>query len=287
MNYKTTRSYQSFMASPYRSIKHESYFEVYDFLLEEYIGRDITFVEIGVLDGGSLFMWRDFFGEKARIIGVEINETAKVWEDYGFEIFIGSQSDPRFWQDFYNKTGKVDVVLDDGGHTYQQQIVTVESSLENIRPKGKIIVEDTYTSYEKEYGYPSNYSFIKYASNLVDGMNLRTPKINTKKITNNLISNVSFFESIVAITVDHSNHLSLAEGIANNGNVRGRNADSLRYADKPNLTKINSLVTSMKFLRKLPIIGNTLESIGIFITKVFKKINNKIDNFNLRNYFRY
>ena len=84
------------MASPYRSIKHESYFEVYDFLLEEYIGRDITFVEIGVLDGGSLFMWRDFFGEKARIIGVEINESAKVWEDYGFEIFIGSQSDPKW-----------------------------------------------------------------------------------------------------------------------------------------------------------------------------------------------
>ena len=275
------------MASPYRSIKHKSYFEVYDFLLEEYIGRDITFVEIGVLDGGSLFMWREFFGEKARIIGVEINESAKVWEDYGFEIFIGSQSDPIFWQDFYKKTGKVDVVLDDGGHTYQQQIVTVESSLENIHPKGKIIVEDTYTSYEKEYGYPSNYSFIKYASNLVDGMNLRTPKINTKKISNNLISNVSFFESIVAITVDDSNQLSLAEGIPNNGDVRGQSADSMRYADKPNLTKINGLVTSMKFLQKLPIIGKTLKSVGIFITKVFKNINNKIDNFNLRSYFRY
>tara|TARA_Y100001970_G_C14217537_1_gene850600 strand:+ start:814 stop:1641 length:828 start_codon:yes stop_codon:yes gene_type:complete len=275
------------MASPYRSIKHKSYFEVYDLLLEEYIGRDITFVEIGVLDGGSLFMWREFFGEKARIIGVEINESAKVWEDYGFEIFIGSQSDPIFWQDFYNKTGKVDVVLDDGGHTYQQQIVTVESSLENIHPKGKIIVEDTYTSYEKEYGYPSNYSFIKYASNLVDGMNLRTPKINTKKISNNLISNVSFFESIVAITVDDSNQLSLAEGIPNNGDVRGQSADSMRYADKPNLTKINGLVTSMKFLQKLPIIGKTLKSVGIFITKVFKNINNKIDNFSLRSYFRY
>ena len=153
-------------------------------------------------------MWREFFGEKARIIGIEINESAKVWEDYGFEIFIGSQSDPKFWQDFYDEIGKVDIVLDDGGHTYQQQIVTVECSLENIKPEGKIIVEDTYTSYEKEYGYPSKYSFIKYAYNLVNGINLRTPKIKTKKKKNNIISNVSFIESMVAISIDRIEKLS-------------------------------------------------------------------------------
>ena len=27
----------------------------------------------------ALFMWREFFGEKARIIGIEINESSKVW----------------------------------------------------------------------------------------------------------------------------------------------------------------------------------------------------------------
>ena len=88
MSYKETKSYKSFMRSPYRSIKHKSYFTVYDTLLEEYIGKEITFVEIGILDGGSLFMWRDFFGEQARIIGIEINESAKVWQDHGFEIYL-------------------------------------------------------------------------------------------------------------------------------------------------------------------------------------------------------
>ena len=287
MSYKKTKSYKAFMGSPYRSIKHESYFSVYDTLLEEYIGKDIIFVEIGVLDGGSLFMWREFFGEEARIIGIEINESAKVWEDYGFEIFIGSQSDPKFWQDFYDEIGKVDIVLDDGGHTYQQQIVTVECSLENIRPEGKIIIEDTYTSYGKEYGYPSNYSFIKYASNLVDGMNLRTPKIKTKKRTNNIISNVSFFESMVAISIDRIEKLSLAEGLPNNGIILGKQADSLRYADKPILTRITGLITSIKFLQTLPIIGKMLKAIGVLMTNILKKINNKLDNFKLRRYFKY
>jgi len=276
-----------FYFSKNRSIKWKKYFPIYETLFEKYRNKGITFVEIGVLDGGSLFMWREFFGEQARIIGIEINESAKVWEDYGFEIFIGSQSDPKFWQDFYAEIGKVDIVLDDGGHTYQQQIVTVECSLENIRPDGKIIVEDTYTSYEKEYGYPSNYSFIKYASNLVDGMNLRTPKIKTKKRTSNIISNVSFFESMVSISIDRSEKLSLAEGISNNGVILGKQADSLRYADKPKLTRVTGFITSVKFLQTVPIIGSILKAMGVLLTNILKNINNKLDNLKLRRYFKY
>ncbi len=50
-------SYKSYMASKYLSIKHSSYFHVYDEVFGKYRGRPITFVEIGVLNGGSLFMW--------------------------------------------------------------------------------------------------------------------------------------------------------------------------------------------------------------------------------------
>ena len=74
--------------SPYRSIKHTSYFEAYDDLFKQYINKNITFEEIGVLGGGSLFMWRDFFGPNARIIGIDLNPNAKIWESKGFEIFI-------------------------------------------------------------------------------------------------------------------------------------------------------------------------------------------------------
>tara|TARA_Y100000768_G_scaffold90975_1_gene65556 strand:- start:5982 stop:6845 length:864 start_codon:yes stop_codon:yes gene_type:complete len=287
MSYKETKSYKSFMRSPYRSIKHKSYFNVYDTLLEEYIGKEITFVEIGILDGGSLFMWRDFFGEQARIIGIEINESSKVWQDHGFEIYIGSQGDTEFWREFYNIVGDVDVVLDDGGHTYQQQIITVESALQHLKPEGKIIVEDTYTSYQKEYGSPSNYSFIKYAFNLVDGMNYRTPVVNSKK-TGSTIHNVSFFESIVSIKLEEEVDLSLGKGIANNGALLGENiSETLRYADKPTLTKLTSVIVALKSLENIPFIGKFLKRIGVFMTNLIKKINNKKDNYKLRRYFKY
>jgi len=58
-------------------------------------------VEIGVANGGSLFMWRSFFGKKARIIGIDFNPTAKKWEKYGFEIFIGNQAHSIFWNFFF------------------------------------------------------------------------------------------------------------------------------------------------------------------------------------------
>ena len=69
MNFNKTKTYKSFKKSKYLSIKHKNYFYIYDNLFEKYRNKNITFVEIGIFSGGSLFMWRDFFGKKARIIG--------------------------------------------------------------------------------------------------------------------------------------------------------------------------------------------------------------------------
>ena len=110
-------SYRAFTESPEASFKHTTYFPVYDVLLQRYQNTPITFVEIGVLNGGSLFMWRKFFGDSARIIGIDLNPEAKKWEEHGFEIFIGSQEDPTFWAEFCESVEEIDVVLDDGGHT--------------------------------------------------------------------------------------------------------------------------------------------------------------------------
>ena len=51
-----SETYKSYIKSPYRSVKHSTYFETYDALLAPYRDKAITFVEIGIFDGGSLFM---------------------------------------------------------------------------------------------------------------------------------------------------------------------------------------------------------------------------------------
>jgi hypothetical protein len=195
--------YQSYKKSPYLSIKHSAYFQVYEELLSKYRGKNITFVEVGVLNGGSLFMWRDYFGPKARIIGLDFNPLAKRWEKDGFEIHIGSQSDSIFWADFYNSVGMIDVLLDDGGHTNEQQIMTTYQSIPFIKDEGVLIVEDVHASYFRDFGNPSPYSFINYAKLFIDGVNSRFPGVDIKKnLFKEAVYSVSFYDSIVSFSVD-------------------------------------------------------------------------------------
>ena len=198
---KTIRT--SFVKSKYLSNKHLNYFDVYDDLLNSFIDKEIIFVEIGVLNGGSLFMWRDYFGKKARIIGIDLNPDVKKFEKDGFEIFIGNQEDPNFWKSFFKKIGPVDIVLDDGGHTNKQQIITTEQCIDNINDEGLFIVEDTHASYLAEFGNPSDESFINFSKKNIDYINYRFPKIgNEKKPYYNNVFSINFFESIVCYKIN-------------------------------------------------------------------------------------
>ncbi len=66
-----------FYNSPLYSMKWKQYFEIYLKVFGKFRKKKITFVEIGTAMGGSLFMWRKFFGYKARIIGIDLNPEAK------------------------------------------------------------------------------------------------------------------------------------------------------------------------------------------------------------------
>ena len=106
--------FKLFQKSKKFSIKWSSYFQVYEKIFSKYKNKKIKFVEIGVANGGSLFMWKKYFGKKAKIIGIDLNPNAKKLEKNGFKIYIGNQSDKKFWDHFYKKEGKIDIILDDG-----------------------------------------------------------------------------------------------------------------------------------------------------------------------------
>ena len=175
---KNSLSYEAYLKSPYKSIKHSTYFGVYDELFSRYRNKDVTFVEIGVLAGGSLFMWREFLGPKARIIGIDLNPNAKKWEEHGFEIFIGSQSDENFWKDFIGKVGDIDVLLDDGGH--------------------------------------KKYSFISYVKDMIDKINYRFAKLKDRKFDKRVWS-IQCFESIIAFHINRKASNLISEPTNNNG----------------------------------------------------------------------
>ena len=191
-----------FKKSPRYSIKWNNYFKIYEKILYKYKNKKIKFVEIGIGDGGSLFMWRSFFKKKIDIIGVDLNPDAKKLERFGFKIEIGDQADPNFWKKFYKKYGKIDVLLDDGGHKNIQQITTLMESINFIKPDGTILIEDTHTSYMKKKGFknPSKYSLINFSNFLIENIHRQNPSINKRpNFITRKIESISYYDSIVCI----------------------------------------------------------------------------------------
>lgn len=150
------------------SAKHSNYFDIYEALLKPYLNKKIVLVEIGVAAGGSLYMWKNYFeahnknGNQIRIIGVDIDPSVSELVEDGFEIYIGDQANPKFWSAFFSEVGKIDVLIDDGGHDNKQQIQTLVNSYSMINDGGIIIIEDIHQSLSWTVGNPHKFSFFQF-----------------------------------------------------------------------------------------------------------------------------
>lgn len=142
--------------------KWEHYFEAYHRHLQRFRGQKIKVLEVGVYGGGSLEMWRSYFGSGSHIYGVDIEGSSKAYATDCISILIGDQSDRAFWQKVKQTAGSMDVIIDDGGHTFEQQRTTLEEMLPSLNPGGVYICEDVHGTFNK---------FSRYASGLVDELN--------------------------------------------------------------------------------------------------------------------
>ena len=284
--YRDLDIYKCYLKSPYLSIKQTSYFRAYTELLDQYRGKPITFVEIGVLNGGSLFMWREYFGADARIIGIDFNPLAKRWENDGFEIHIGSQSDPLFWAEFFRKVGEVDIVLDDGGHKFEQQIVTAYECIPHIRDGGLLIVEDTHTSYFKDFGYPTKYSFIEWSKKLVDNINSRYPKIRASDLPyKHSIFSINFFESLVSFKIRRE--WCFESAYTTNGGIE-IGAEDFRHKDSvvgKTQEMSNYFARQLSFLKKFKPVKVGLYSFSAFIIRQIFRAHSKVTARRLKRFF--
>ena len=116
--------------------KWEHYFDIYHRHLSRFVGRHVDVMEIGIFGGGSLAMWRAYLGENSRIYGVDINPACQAYENEHTSIFIGDQESRDFWKVVKQRVPSVDILIDDGGHSPEQQQVTLEEMLPVVRPGG-------------------------------------------------------------------------------------------------------------------------------------------------------
>ena len=178
------------------------YLPLYDRHFSQYRQAAVSILEIGVFKGGSLKLWREYFGPEARIFGVDIDpQCAQFDGDYG-QVRIGSQADPDFLRSVVEEMGGVDVVIDDGSHVMKHVDVSFRTLFPLLRKGGTYIVEDLHTAYWPSYGggYRTSGTFIDTAKSLVDDMHHWYHRRGVRQqIAKDWVPAVHFYDSMVVL----------------------------------------------------------------------------------------
>jgi hypothetical protein len=128
-----------------KGITVHNYTEVYELFFSplKYTSRRVF--EIGIAGGGSLEMWRDYF-PKATIYGIDIVPKNEL-DSNRIKTFLADQADRRQLAAFIARFGGFyDIIIDDGGHTMEQQQVSLGFLFKYLRPGGYYVIEDVHTS---------------------------------------------------------------------------------------------------------------------------------------------
>lgn len=103
-------------------------------------------LEIGVMDGGSMRMWREYY-PKADIIGVDNAMQANLQID-GVGLVQLDATNPIELKEL----GMFDIIIDDGSHKTADQQASFEHLFYNqLTPGGLYIIEDLHTSFMDSY----------------------------------------------------------------------------------------------------------------------------------------
>ncbi len=125
------------------------YMERYDPVLEPWVDKKITLFELGIRNGGSLLLWRDYF-RLGTIVGLDIKLP------HGFEpgdrihMFEGSQDNTQLLTEIADKTAPegFDIIIDDASHIGELTKTSFWHLFDNhLKPGGLYVIEDWGTGY--------------------------------------------------------------------------------------------------------------------------------------------
>lgn len=166
------------------SDKWKLYLNKYDSLLNPYREQEISLLEIGVQNGGSLAIWAKFFPQALKITGCDINpECNKLeYEDNRVSIIIGDANDDDVFKQVVSEIKTPSIVIDDGSHTSSDIIKSFVKYFSILDTDGVYIAEDLHCSYWSEYegGLFHPYSSMAFFKALADVLNFEFWGINSQ-----------------------------------------------------------------------------------------------------------
>jgi hypothetical protein len=153
--------------------KWKHYLPIYERYFSDFVYKPLLFMEIGCWKGGSLQLWKRYFGPQAVIIGIDINPACKAFEEDQIHVRIGPQQDTQFLQSVLDEFGMPDIILDDGSHVMSHVNATFDYLYPRMGKNGLYMVEDLHTAYWQEFegGVRRANTFIEKAKGLIDELN--------------------------------------------------------------------------------------------------------------------
>ena len=142
--------------------------------------QKIKILEIGVFNGSSINMWREYY-PNCYVVGIDIDSSCIKYEKIENKLFveIGSQIDDIFLNKVIEKHGPFDLIIDDGSHMQSHMIFSFEKLFPELKKSGIYIVEDTCCSYWSEYegGLNKSNTSIEYLKSLIEHVNFFGQKL--------------------------------------------------------------------------------------------------------------
>jgi SAM-dependent methyltransferase len=193
--------WSEFLTNPDRVVhKWTHYFPAYEAHFGRYVNRSLLFLEIGIGSGGSLQMWKRYFGPHAQIVGIDIEPRCSEFEEDQIAVRIGDQADPVFLQSVIDEFGLPDIVVDDGSHRMNDIHRTFDFLYPRTSPHGIYLVEDLHTAYWEEFGggLGEAASFIETSKGLIDELNAQHTRgqVEESEFSRSTLS-MHFYDSLV------------------------------------------------------------------------------------------
>jgi hypothetical protein len=181
--------------------KWAHYLPFYDRAFAPYRGSPVRMLEIGVSRGGSLDLWRQYFGPDAVLFGVDIDPACARQVDMPSQVRIGSQADPGFLRGVAGEMGGIDIVLDDGSHVASHQRTSFQTLWPLLSPGGLYVIEDLHTAYwpNWEGGLRRPGTAVELVKGLIDDMHAWYHAEDEAWVARDEVGAILIGDSIVAV----------------------------------------------------------------------------------------
>ncbi|MHA6689585.1 class I SAM-dependent methyltransferase [Devosia sp. A449] len=155
------------------SDKWSLYLEAYEHYLSPFRDKDVSLLEIGAQNGGSLEIWAKYFSNARVITGVDINPDCAnlTFDDARIRLLVGDASTEETSAQLFETVGSsFDIIIDDGSHRSSDIVKSFATYFPRLAPGGIYLMEDVHCSYwvELQGGLYNPLSSISFGKKLVD-----------------------------------------------------------------------------------------------------------------------